>query len=609
MRSRMEVASQRRQAPPSANTSLIAPTGGWVSAQNLAASPPNTAAVLENWYPTSTGIKMRSGALRHATVSESGEPCESLMAYIGLSVRKMFAGCDGNIFDLTSVADPDVEPTPVVTGQQSNYYSHVNLANAGGNFMPVANGTDPMLVYDGTDFLPVFDTDLEALDYDAESAAFTVGETLTGGTSGDTAVIVKVIDNGSTGTLWLRDATGPFQNDETITDGAGGSATADGVSTTLIPALTGVDTSTIDHVNTYRSRLWLTNRTMTAYALAVDAISGAVSQTVELAGVFRRGGYILFTATWSLDAGDGLDDKIVFATTEGEIAVYQGDPADTDTWGLVGLYDCSPPMGKNAFEKVAGDLLIETEIGLIPISQITTKDPAAMALAAVSRNIQPDWLQEARQRRSMPWEIVKWTSRNIAYVTCPATAPDNVTPPICFAVNLETGAWCKLTGWNTRCMILHDDRVYFGTNDGRVLQADITGSDDGEIIYYSYVGQPDHLGAPGVYKTVSQARAIFRTLGEFNPTVSVTTDYTITLPTFPSAGSPIAPSLWDVGLWDQAQWDAGVEYYTVQTRFVSVGRSGFVHAPVILVTSGSEAAPSAELVTIDMVYQSAALVI
>jgi len=608
MRSRLEMASQRRQQPPSANVALAAPTGGWVSANNLAEAPPKTAAVLENWYPTSTGIKMRSGSLRHATVSESGEPCESLMAYIGLAVREMFAGCDGNIFDLTTVADPDVEPTPVVTGQQSNYYAHVNFANSGGNWMPVANGTDPMLVYDGDDFWPLNST-IYTLDYDAEVAPFTVGETVTGGTSGATGVILKVVDNGTDGTLYINTLTGNFQNNEAITDGAGGDADADGTEVVFLPAISGVDASTIDHVNVYRNRLWLTNKTTTAYALAIDAISGAVSQTVELAGVFRRGGYILFTATWSLDAGDGLDDKIVFASTEGEVAVYQGDPADTDTWSLVGLYDCAPPMGKNAFEKVAGDLLIDTEIGLIPISQITTKDPAALALAAVSRNIQPDWLKEARERRSLPWEIVKWTSRNIAYVTCPMTAEENVTPPICFAVNLETGAWCKVTGWPTRCMILHNDRVYFGTGDGRVLQADITGSDDGEIIYYSYVGQPDHLGAPGVYKTVSQARAIFRTLGEFNPIVSVTTDYTVTLPTFPSAGSPIAPSLWDVGLWDQAQWDAGVEYYTVQTRFVSVGRSGFVHAPVILVTSGSEAAPSAELVTIDMVYQSAALVI
>jgi hypothetical protein len=134
------------------------------------------------------------------------------------------------------------------------------------------------------------------------------------------------------------------------------------------------------------------------------------------------------------------------------------------------------------------------------------------------------------------------------------------------------------------------------------VQADIGGSDQGELIYYTYVGQMDHLGAVGAYKTVTQARAIFRTLAEFNPKVSVTTNYSVSLPSYPAAASPASASLWDVGLWDQATWDTGTTYYTVTTKWVSIGRSGFAHAPVILMTSGSTAAPSAELVAFDTLY-------
>jgi hypothetical protein len=579
---------------------FLAPVKGWVSATNLAAAPEGSARVLENWVPTSTGIKMRRGSDKHGT-AHATDPLESLMAYIGTGTREMFGAADGDILDLTSPADADVVPTPEVTGQTSDYYAHTNFANSGGNYMHCANGTDPMLVYDGTNFMPVFDTDLYSLNYDAETVAFTAGQTLTGGTSGHTGIIVKVIDAGTTGTLWLRATSGTFQNNETITDGAGGSATADGVRVSLIPAITGVATDTIDQVNVYRNRIWLTDQTMTAYYLPIDAITGAVGDVV-LAGVFRKGGNILFTATWSVDAGNGPNDYIVFATTEGEYAIYQGDPADAATWGIVGLYDASPPMGKNAYLRVGGDLLVLTEIGLVPMSNIKNKDPAALALASISRNIQPDWQSEAQLRRTLPWEIVKWTSRNIAYITCPVTGEESVTPPICFAVNLETGAWSKVTGWNTRCMILHDDGVYFGTNDGALVQADIGGSDQGELIYYTYVGQMDHLGAVGAYKTVTQARAIFRTLAEFNPKVSVTTDYSVSLPSYPAAASPASASLWDVGLWDQATWDTGTTYYTVTTKWVSIGRSGFAHAPVILMTSGSTAAPSAELVAFDTLY-------
>lgn len=66
------------------------------------------------------------------------------------------------------------------------------------------------------------------LDFDAQTADFTVGQTVTGMTSGATGVILSQVDSGTTGTLTLIDVNGKFIDDETITDGLGGSATADG---------------------------------------------------------------------------------------------------------------------------------------------------------------------------------------------------------------------------------------------------------------------------------------------------------------------------------------------------------------------------------------------
>lgn len=533
------MALRRKAVPQGARTRLqskpfAAPSGGWVSATNLALAKPGTAQRLENWIPTTTGIRLRSGCLKHGT-AHATDPLESLMSYIGGSTRKLFGSADGDIFDLTSPADEDVPPAASVTGQTSDYYAHINFATPGGNFMLAANGSDEIQTYDGT--------------------------------------------------TWAA-----------LVSGGG------------VGELDGLASDTVDHLNVYRNRIWLTDKTMTAYYLPTDSIAGTVGE-VALSGVFRNGGYILFSATWSLDSGDGLDDKIAFVSTEGEIAIYQNDPVDA-TWGLVGLYNCSPPLGKNAFLKVGGDLLILTEIGLVPLSAIINKDPAALGMAAVSRNIQPDWEAEARQRRNLPWEIVKWTSRNVAYISCPVTAEETITPPICFAVNLETGAWSKVTGWNTRCLALHDDGAYFGTNAGTLMRAEVTGADDGELIYHAYVGHMDHLGAPGQYKTVAQARAVFRTKTDFTPLLAVTTDYQVNLPSYPSAAAVSgSPGEWDVGLWDVALWDAGLSYYTTTTMWTSVGSSGFAHAPILLVTSGSASPPSAELVMFDTTYLPGDLVV
>lgn len=70
------------------------------------------------------------------------------------------------------------------------------------------------------------------LSYVSQSANFTLGATLTGGTSEATATIVGDDDGGTSGTLKLINVEngggGGFQSGETITDGSGGSATADG---------------------------------------------------------------------------------------------------------------------------------------------------------------------------------------------------------------------------------------------------------------------------------------------------------------------------------------------------------------------------------------------
>ena len=67
--------------------------------------------------------------------------------------------------------------------------------------------------------------------YQTQTGNFTVGNVLTGGTSGATARIVADTDAGATGTLTLYDVVGTFVNGELITDGSGGSATTNGTVT------------------------------------------------------------------------------------------------------------------------------------------------------------------------------------------------------------------------------------------------------------------------------------------------------------------------------------------------------------------------------------------
>lgn len=82
----------------------------------------------------------------------------------------------------------------------------------------------------GAEKIGVFHETAKFLNYDAETAAFNVGFTLTGGTSGATGTIIALLDSGTTGTLVVDSITGTFQDNETITDNGSvpGSATANG---------------------------------------------------------------------------------------------------------------------------------------------------------------------------------------------------------------------------------------------------------------------------------------------------------------------------------------------------------------------------------------------
>ncbi len=66
------------------------------------------------------------------------------------------------------------------------------------------------------------------LNYDTQTGNFTVGNIITGGTSGATARLIADADAGTTGTLSLQDVDGVFVDNELLTDGATGSATANG---------------------------------------------------------------------------------------------------------------------------------------------------------------------------------------------------------------------------------------------------------------------------------------------------------------------------------------------------------------------------------------------
>ena len=108
----------------------------------------------------------------------------------------------------------------VFARQGGDNFDHfeIDLTAGGRNAVPLSTSDD--LNEDTGDFY---------LLYDAETAAFTtLGQILTGGTSGATAELVAATDWGASGLLKIRSVRGTFQDNETITGASEGSATVNG---------------------------------------------------------------------------------------------------------------------------------------------------------------------------------------------------------------------------------------------------------------------------------------------------------------------------------------------------------------------------------------------
>ena len=516
-----------------------APTRGIVMNENESYTQPGSAVICDNWKPTTKGVSLRGGCTRWCVLPET-TPVISAFEYRDGINHQMFAANATKLYNVTTSI-----PVLVASGRTSGNYAASQMANAGDDWLIAVNDAgDPPLRYNGTSW--------EVMD-----AAYVPGVGLP----------TKI--------------TGPP-----------GSAVENGGGLT--------------YVCKYRNRFFFIElNSMNAWYLPLNSVGGLLAM-IPLSGAATKGGKLIFCTTWSIDAGDGVDDKLVFMTDLGEILVFTGgDPSSAANWRQEGRYNMSPPMGMNAHLAVGGDVLIATVDGIMPITGAITKDRAELELAAVTRQIKIMWRAEVLEKREWPWTMCKWDEYGGIFCAVPGSASGKERV---LAVNATTGAWARYTGWDCTCFIRMRGDMFFGTQKGIIMQADRTGYDDGLPYTAVLVGGWEVFSSPSQTITWRQARASFTArAGEpFQPQLAATTDYVVTLPPPPNAGPDSEPlDIWDEGLWDDAVWDAGAPpSVTVRnTGWVSIGVTGYSHAPIIQVTVAQRARPQVDLISIAATFE------
>lgn len=353
------------------------------------------------------------------------------------------------------------------------------------------------------------------------------------------------------------------------------------------PAITFSDGTTMSQLNygwLYRNRQWLLkNNSLDAYYLAVDAIGGAAT-VFPLGGVMKKGGALIMGFSWSLESGDGLSVLNVYVTTEGEVAVYEGtDPASLNTWALKGVYQIGKPLGKNAWIRAGGDILVATMDGLTPISQIFQRDRQAISLVSASRPIENIW-KKAALATQYGWSLKQWDEQNLVFISFPENL---VVSKTVFVFNVLTGKWGIIENWYTTCFEMKGGAMYFGSNAGYVYQGDITGTDDGLSFSARYLSHFLSVSQLGQRMVAQMAHMYFKGKDKPRPLLFTRGDMEMTVPNNPvvTVGSGLSAE-WDVGLWDVALWDSSVpvNFYTFRQNVRASG--DMIALGAVIVSSG-----------------------
>ena len=265
----------------------------------------------------------------------------------------------------------------------------------------------------------------------------------------------------------------------------------------------------------YKGRMYYWKARRNRFWYATEGAFQGDLQEFNLGSFNTQGGHIEYITTWTqMDAGDGRDDFIVFVFNTGEVLVYQGDsPTVGQYWEIVGRYKMSEPLGPRSNVSFGTDRILMTKDGYQSLSTITQQGRIGDQ-NQFGRQIYGAVASKARAFSTLfGWEATHWPRGGLVLFNVPLSE-DSFEQHV---LNLVTMRWCRFTGYETATMVVHRERLYGSTRDGRVLELMVGTSDEGEAIQckcimayndFGNLGYNKHLTAAELLTTIQRAQNI-----------------------------------------------------------------------------------------------------
>ena len=373
--------------------------------------------------------------------------------------------------------------------------------------------------------------------------------------------------------------------------------------------ISGPTIENIAFVVVHKQRLWMIEENSTsAWYLPVASKNGQATQFF-FGSKFAHGGELRGLYNWTIDGGDGIDDRLVALSSSGDVIPYTGDdPSSADSWQVVGSYYIGAlPKGRNVAGAMAGDLYFLCSYGLIAMDDLirgtTNLYDAESGLAfKISRPLRQ---QLATDKDKYGWEPKFLPSQGVLIITTP---PFINRPAVQYTLNVATRSWGYWRDVPMTAMDEWDGKIFFGDSNNRILVMDVTRDNvlinqelpngSGVPIQFSMLTSYQKYGTPGQFKTVQYIRPDFVGIQPPAYTIKARYDYDVT--ELQNITKPPLPegTGWDVGIWDSDVWsgDTLVNYSQAQGSG-GLGRS-------IAIALKGEASDVLRLLSFDVVFTS-----
>lgn len=311
---------------------------------------------------------------------------------------------------------------------------------------------------------------------------------------------------------WAYDMLGGVMG---LVNGADAPRTFDGTTVgTMTVSGSGLTVANLIGIKVFKSRSYFwEDGSQDFWYSAVDTLGGALTK-FTLSSITSGGGKLLFMDNWTVDGGDGVDDYAVFVMSTGEVLVYQGsDPGST--FALVGKYKIPTPLSSRAHCKIGSEIMVLTDSDVVYIpSSFARPSPPATKLKGALETAGPAY------RANFGWQALYYGTRNMLICNVPVSTTQFEQ----YVMNMETGAPARFIEQNARSWAVFNDDLYFGTTDGRVMQADTGTNDDGENINADARQAWNDFGSPNK-KKVEAFRTVFSGTTSFSAGAEIAYDF------------------------------------------------------------------------------------